>query len=163
MESKTFDRIIDSVKLPIEHFARTGFWDPYAIEGYQPEDISDTIVRSACRKVAKGQKRPFIKLFKHMRRQQWTQNRYVTYPDPVFTMGIVSVPKRKKLLSIVTPLLLAAPEPTKRYQPNRQASVVQFELASLWEFQVYDESFWDGYYAYALNDPECRKARGLTE
>lgn len=149
-----FNRVIDSVRLPIEHFAKTGFWNPYVLPNYKDEDISDQQVRRACRAVAKEMKRPFIVCHPVIKRSyrdpetwQWHD-----YPEPKLAGGYIELPKRKYLHGHVATLLLTGNSEFIRHGG----------MASLWSIRVNDATLWNEYYDFVLNDPECRAARKLT-
>lgn len=165
----SFQRTIDSVRLPLEHFIKTGFWDPYILLGYTASDISDVQVRKACRLAAQEVKRPFVQCYAVFQRGEWqnqgSQNGYkwVDYPEPKWVNGFVEMPKRRYLSPLVAPLLLAAPDETTFYSRYGKppAQVVRNQSRTLWSFRVFDRALWDEYYAFVLNDPDCRKARRL--
>ena len=170
---KSYQRTIASVDLPLKHFVDTGFWNPYVVEGWTDSDIGDTFVRRACREVAKELKRPFIQCFASVSTTESydtgkkNAHGYPIYdvrplPEPRFSSGYIEVPKRKYLIPLVAPLLLAAGEPTRRWNQNATAPVANNSVASLWQFRITSEELWNQYYEFVLNDPDCRKARRLT-
>jgi len=163
--SKVFNRAIDSVRLPLERFMATGFYDPFTLNGYEPEDIAAFQVRRACRKLAKEQKRPFIRCHVVETTYQWDHNaaKWVKLAKPGWEFGYVEVPKRKYLAPLVAPLLLAAPdEIVPQGTVLAKAPVIQVASKSLWIFHIRDYEFWTKYYDFILNNPDCRKARRLT-
>lgn len=164
--SKVFQRAVDSVRIPLEHFIKTGFYDPNSLVGYEPEDIADFQVRRVCRQIAKEGKRPFIRCYavESLHTFDRTTMRWEKNDKPKFEYGYVEVPKRKYLAPLVAPLLLAAPEAQGRYYANTKDGEHVWQLSSvtLWQFRVYGKDLWDKIYDYMLNDPECRKARRLT-
>lgn len=137
-----FNRVIDSVRLPIEHFAKTGFWNPYVLPDRKGEGISGQQVRRACRAVAKEMKRPFIICHQSV---QWS------YPEPKLVGGFIEIPRRKYLHGHVATLLLA----------GNSKFIRHVQQATLWTFRIYDVTLWNEYYDFVLNDPECRAARKL--
>lgn len=149
-----FNRVVDSVRLPIEHFVKTGFWNPNVLPNYKNEDISDQQVRHACRAVAKAMKRPFIICYPALRwayRDPDTGLR-VEYPEPRVVGGYIEVPRRKYLLGHVATLLLT----------DNSEFIRHGGMASLWSIRINDVTLWNEYYDFVLNDPECRAARKLT-
>jgi hypothetical protein len=165
---KSYQRTIASVDLPLRHFIETGFWNPRVVEGWNESDIGDSLVRSACRKVAKELKRPFIQCYSSFVSYEsydtgeTSQNGYAVYnrrplPEPRFEAGYVEMPKRKHLAPLVAPLLLAAGG-----KVTLRDAVWDRTSATLWAFLIRDREFWDSYYDFVLNDPECRRARRLT-
>lgn len=149
-----FNRVVDSVRLPIEHFVKTGFWNPNVLPDRKSEDISDQQVRRACRTVAKEMKRPFIVCHPTV---QWSYRDpdtglMVEYPEPRVVGGFIEVPRRKYLHGHVATLLLAGNSKLIRH----------VQQATLWAFRIYDVTLWNEYYDFVLNDPECRAARKLT-
>lgn len=151
--SKVFDRVVASVQAPLQHFIETGFWNPYALEGWEEGDIAEHGVRGSCRVMSKELKRPFIRAHPVISSTQWDGEKWVRHPKPIFTHGLVEVPKRKYLVPLIAPLTLAA---TRDSKTIRDASGT-----TLWEFHIYDREAWDNYYQYLLNDPDCRRARKL--
>lgn len=153
-----FNRIVDSVRLPLQHFLDTGFWD-YSTKGELHKGmIGDTQVRSSCRDLAKNLKRPFIVCEKHMSYGEHSPSpsggyKWVYYTEPKFREGFIEVPKKKYLHSHVAPLMLAA---------EKDTVVIDRSIQTLWQFHIRDEALWDQYYQYVLNDPDLRKARKLT-
>lgn len=163
--SKVFNRTIDSVRLPLEHFMATGFYDPSTLNGYEPEDIAAFQVRRACRQLAKEQKRPFIRCHVVEVTYRWDHNagKWMKLAKPEWEFGYVEIPKRQYLAPLVAPLLLAAPDETARHGTLlAKAPVIQVTSKSLWQFHVRDYQLWTKYYDFVLNDPDCRKARRLT-
>lgn len=158
---KAFARVLDSVRLPLQHFLDTGFWNPNALPGYASIGIAETQVRSSCRLAAKEMKRPFIICGTEYRSGSHKEGfdtggkrtlTWVPHPEPVFSRGFIQVPKRKYLVNHIASLTLAG--------DNRM--ICDRCTPTLWEFTVHDKALWDEYYAYVLNDPACRKARKLT-
>lgn len=160
---KSYQRTIASVDLPLKHFIETGFWNPYVVPGWKPNDIAEQQVRGACRKVAAELKRPFIRCHPVVAFGDWMQvdGKYkrVQFDQPRFEFGLIEVPKRQYLSPLVAPLLLAAKPATYR---EATPTVTQTSSATLWEFRISDRQLWDDYYQFVLTDPECRKARKLT-
>lgn len=163
--SKVYRRVIDSVRVPLEHFVSTGLYDPFSLEGFEPEDIADFQVRRACRQLAKELKRPFIRCYNVFSAFQWDHNKakWVKLEVPDWNYGYVEVPKRQYLAPLVAPLLLAAPEAGSYVEVrSAQGKVLQEQCRSLWRFRIRDRPLWDSYYQFMLSDPDCRKARRLT-
>lgn len=163
--SKVFQRAVDSVRVPLEHFIKTGFYDPHVLGGYEPEDIADFQVRRVCRQIAKEGKRPFIRCHDVKSNYTWdnTTSRYVQRDIPEWEFGYVEVPKRKYLSVLVAPLLLTSPAKSGYYDALRSNSpVYEEQCESLWRLRVRDRELWDKYYDFVLNDPDCRKVRRLT-
>lgn len=161
----TFNRAIDSVRLPLEHFLETGFWNPYACPGWTRNNVSDVQVRRICRHVATENKRPFIQCYASMTLWEYVDDlanpfpngggyykKRVEIPKPKFSVGIISAPNRQHLAPLVAPLLLT----------EGSAKVQNHSSTGLWQFYVHDEELWNSYYDFVLNDPACRKARKLT-
>lgn len=160
--SKVFSRAIDSVRVPLEHFIKTGFYDPHSLAGYEPEDIADFQTRRVCRQIAKEMKRPFIRCYGVISNYHFNGSKWEKYDDPKWESGYLEVPKRKYLMPLITPLLLAAPDPHRWASRNKENPVWQMPCQSLWQFKIYDRELWEKYYDFVLNDPDCRKARRLT-
>lgn len=161
--SKVFSRAVDSVRIPLEHFIKTGFYDPHSLPGHEPEDIADFQVRRVCRQIAKESKRPFIRCYEVVITYRWDYGSGWTKLDkPEWERGFIEMPKRHYLAPLIAPLLLAAPEAGSRYDPRTGAGVHQQSLATLWSFSIFNRELWDQYYQFVLTDPECRKARRLT-
>ncbi len=150
--SQVFTRAVDSVRIPLEHFLKTGFWDPTSLEDWQPADMSYSQTRRACRQMAKELKRPFIRCHDRYSNYRFDANvGWVRLDTSEWECGYVEMPKRKKYMPLAAPLLLAA----------NSKSVQDRSGTTLWEFQVHDRQLWDDFYPYLLNDPVCRAARGL--
>lgn len=167
---KSYKRTIDSIEQPVRHFVETGFWvEPLWEEG----KISYAQVRRVVRDIAKELKRPFIvcgsayRTYEHRDTGRKDLHGYtiyerIEYDTPRFSHGYVEVPKRKYLLSIVAPLLLL-PEGSEYIPVNKLMSpVFNVSTSKLWQFRIDSEEFWNEYYNFALNDPDCRRARKLT-
>ena len=152
--SRAFNRIIDSVRVPIEHFDKTGFWDPHALPDYQSEDISEVQVRRACRSLATEQKRPFIVCHHTLVRRAWDQQTYkwIALEEPIREGGYIEMPKKKYLHGHVSTLLLV----------DNNKIVQSHHRQTLWMFRIHDNTLWNEYYDFILNDPDCRAARRLT-
>lgn len=162
--SKVFQRAVDSVRVPLEHFIKTGFYDPHVLGGYQPEDIADFQVRRVCRQIAKEAKRPFIRCYDVSSTYTYDNkvHQWVRRDTPQWEFGFIEVPKRKYLSALVAPLLLVA-TPGSYYDAIRKnAGIYEESSVTLWRFRVSDRELWDKYYEWVLNDPDCRKARRLT-
>jgi hypothetical protein len=161
---KSYQRTIASVQLPLLHFVETGFWNPYALPDWTENDIGDTFVRRATRHVAKELKRPFIQCYAILGNKEYdaVTGKYVPVPEPRFTSAFIEVPRRKYLMPLVAPLLLAAGESEPLWQRNMDRPVWQSSCATLWQFRFGNRTLWDEYYAFVLNDPDCRKARKLA-
>lgn len=170
MESKIYARTLASLQVPFDHFLKTGFFDVYTVEGYETADIPEQIVRGRIRRMAKELKRPFIRCHPVIGFGEWRkviesdgeQYKYFKHDEARFEWGFVEMPKRKYLMPLIAPLLLAAPEAEFRYHTDDSKPVQQYHSQSLWEFKIFDRQFWNQYYDFVLNDPDCRKARGLT-
>jgi hypothetical protein len=160
---KSYQRTMDSVRLPLQHLIETGFWNPCIVPYGGEASIGDNSLRPAAREIAKELKRPFIRCYAHITDRIWdnASRQYVSLPGPVFGEGYVEVPKRKYLMPLVAPLLLAANEVTYRYRHDTTKPVYNISCNSLWQFTVCNETFWNEYYEFVLNDPVCRKARKL--
>lgn len=167
---KSYQRTIASVDLPLKHFIETGFWNPYVIEGWTENDIGDTFVRRAARHIAKELKRPFIQCHAVIQfRESYDTGKKTDdgraiwdvrdLDTPRFRHGYVQMPKQKRLAPLVAPLFLL---PERTYPQTSQTSGEQQHTKTLWRFKVFNRELWDQYYAFALNDPDCRKARRLT-
>lgn len=167
---KSYQRTIASVDLPLLHFVETGFWNPCVVEGWTESDIGDTMVRRACREVARELKRPFIQCYavfqttEHYPTEEKNQHGHTLYatralPEPKFSFGYVEIPKRAYLTPMASPLLFL-PE-GRRYGPDAREGFA-IPAATLWRFRIESEELWNKYYEFALNDPDCRKARRLT-
>lgn len=167
---KSYQRTIASVDLPLKHFIETGFWNPHVIADYNfDSDIGDTFVRRACRAVARELKRPFIQCYpmftttEHYVTGEKSPNGYDLYgtrplPEPKFQGAWVEMPKYKYLTPLAAPLFML-PEGSFG---NHDKAGFQANLTTLWRFRINDRELWDKYYDFALNDPDCRKARRLT-
>jgi hypothetical protein len=164
MESKIFERTLDSVRLPIQHFIDTGIFDLGVLgESNWNADISFVQVRRACRKVAAELKRPFIQMESYTR---YIDHSYSTLPDgtteytsvkldkPRWVSATVTIPKRKYLVGHISPLTLAA--------GDLGSACYARPTPSLWHFTITDYSLFKEYEKYILTDPACRKARKLT-
>jgi hypothetical protein len=164
--SKVYQRALDSLQVPIKHFMETGFWNENALPRWEAPDISYPQVRRIARQIAKEAGRPFITATETIERTRWTADtsrpdghggyymKRVKLDEPRWARAYISMPKRKFLLPLVSPLLLAA--------SNEGGSPIYDRSgATLWEFTINDHSFWVGYYDFILTDPDCRKARKL--
>lgn len=169
---KSYQRTLDSVRLPIEHFIKTGFWDPHALDGWEENDISEQQVRNKCRQVARELKRPFIiahpvmQFYEHRPTGKTNSYGHPSYKwtrleQPRFSHAFVEVPKRKYLYPLVSSLLLL-PQGQSRWDSGDGKAAISLDYASLWQFRINDETLWRQYYDFILNDPECRAARRLT-
>lgn len=169
MESKIYARALDSIRLPVEHFLATGFYDEASLPGSNWDaDVSLQQVSRIVRKVAQELKRPFIECSARLVSYQYVDDtskpprsyggyhqKRIDLPEPVWSYGTITMPKRKYLMPMLTPLLLAAKE-------DRTAPVWDRTSPTLWHFIVNSKEFWDEYYPFILNDTDCRKARKLT-
>lgn len=165
--SKVANRAIASVHLPIAHFVETGLYDPNAVPGYDRADISEVQVRRVCRQVAKDLKRPFIQCYSYMQTghhvpdgvnaQGYPKSKYVELDAPRFASGIFYCRKAKYLAPLVAPLLLLNDDEIARSGVGWNSSGNSF-----WQYQIKDHQLWTSFYEHVLNDPDCRKARGLT-
>lgn len=174
--SKVLDSALDSVRLPIEHFIATGFYDAMYLREQGPGDMPEFVVRSAVRAVAKELKRPFIRLHEVWSRSTSCRNpktgewEYKKYDAPEWHGGYFEVPKRKRLAPLVAPFLLV--EPTDRWtgkvntwQPiakDEHPAISAHEYTTLWAFSIRDKAMWDQFYHDLMHDPQLRRARGLT-
>jgi len=153
--SKVMARTIASVQLPMEHFLKTGFWDPFSSGTFEEFDISEPQVRRACRQMSVELKRPFItchsQFSTHELQTSPTGDLWVKRDTPLWSYGIVQVPKKAYLNVLVAPLMLA----------ENNAQVRDQSGTTFWNFIVSDRDVWDKFYDYLLNDPDCRKARRL--
>lgn len=170
---KAYQRTIASVDLPLKHFIETGFWNPFAVEGWTESDIGDTFVRRACRTVARELKRPFIQCYagfsttEQVPSGEKSQNGYTLYktvplPAPRFSYGFVEIPKQKRLVPLVAPLLLLPNRYDIMGKGLNSAAAYTSHLTTLWQVRIQDQELWNQYYDFVLNDPECRAARRLT-
>lgn len=160
--SKHFTRVLDSVRIPIQHFIDTGIYDENANGKHNWSlDVSPSQVRRACRRVATELKRPFIQMSETMQTEARVEDPTSSYghkweslPEPRWARAHVSIPRRKYLAVLATPLILAA---------NRDVGAKVYDriIPSLWNFIIYDRQIWDDYYAFVMNDPVCRAARKL--
>lgn len=166
---KSYQRTIASVQVPILHFLETGFWNPYALPSYEEHDISEQQVRRKCRQIARELKRPFIQCYASLswhdavptgEVSQWGNPviEHVKRDTPKFSMGYVEMPKQKRL----APLMAALSLLPKAGEKGNDSIGWQAEAATLWQFRISDEKAWTKIYDFLLNDPDCRKARGLT-
>lgn len=155
LTSKVMARTIASVQLPMEHFFKTGFWDPFSSGTFELCDISEPQVRRACRQMAAELKRPFIACHSqystHELQSLPDKNVWVKRDNPIWNYGIIQVPRKAYLNVLVTPLMLA----------ENNAEVRDQSGTTYWSFVVSDRNVWDKFYDYLLNDPDCRKARRL--
>lgn len=160
--SKRFTRVLDSVRVPIQHFIDTGIYDENVIASRDWSlDISQVQVRKACRKVASELKRPFIQMSETMAREARVADptkphgyNWVPLPEPRFARAHVSIPRRKYLVVLATPLILSA---------NRDVGAKVYDriTPSLWNFTIFDQQIWTEYRDFIMNDPDCRAARKL--
>ena len=163
----SFTRVLDSVRVPIQHFIDTGIYDENASGKHDWSlDVSPSQVRRACRKVASELKRPFIQMSEQIDRYRYVPD--MTQPnsrggynskredlsEPRWARTYVSIPKRKYLTVLVSPLLLAGSR-------EHDAPVYDRSTPSLWNFTIFDHQFWLEYQSFVLHDPACRAARKL--
>jgi len=165
--SKRFTRVLDSVRVPIQHFIDTGIFDDNCLGAVDWSlDISPSQVRRACRKVASELKRPFIQMSEQIDRyhhvpDETKPNPYGGYysklvelPEPRWARAYLSIPKRKYLTVLASPLLLAGSR-------EHDAPVYDRSTPGLWNFTIFDHQFWLEYQSFILHDPACRAARKL--
>lgn len=141
-----------SVHGPIMQFVETGIYsNPDYDDQYGDYDhrISNNQVRRVARFVAKELKRPFIEMTPVYYTRTYHGRKYTVH-EPMFRSARVFMPKRKYLMPLVTPLLLA----------EGSVQVLSSEMATLWNFRITDEDMWKEYRA-AMDRPEMRKARKL--
>lgn len=164
MESQILADALRSVREPIEKFIATGIY----ANPYQDEDMPQELIESAgfisaqqtqrvCRSVAKELKRPFIIMSPVIRTGNWIRknDRWVRQAcEPAFEVAHIQMPKRKYLMPLVTPLLLAGGD------TETAASVWELHQHSNWCFQIHNEQLWLEYRA-AMDRPEMREARRL--
>lgn len=160
MESKVLADALFSVREPVEQFIRTGIYSaPYSGD-YMPKEvlestgfISDTQTQRVARMVAKELKRPFIIMSPIMNIYRWelVNGRYTRVSQKEeFYHAHIEIPKRKYLMPIVTPLILA----------ENGKDVVAKCRQTLWVFTIRNENLWNEYRA-SLDRPEMRIARRM--
>lgn len=160
MESKVLADALFSVRAPVEQFIKTGIYsDPYQSE-YMPDEvlqssgfISDQQTRRVARMVAKELKRPFITMSPVIIGYKWERKDGRWHREPVdlrFSHTWIEVPRKKYLLPIVNPLILA----------ENGKEVVARCKATLWCFGIYNEQLWKDYRA-SMDRPEMRIARRM--
>jgi len=166
-KSTSFDRVLDSVRIPIQHFIDTGIFDDSCLgAGDWSLDISLSQVRRACRKVASDLKRPFIQMSESIDRYHYVPDetrpdsyggyypKRVELPEPRWVRAYISIPKRKYLTVLASPLILAG---SRKYV----APVYDRSSPGLWNFTISDHQFWLEYQSFVMYDPACRAARKL--
>lgn len=179
-QSKVLSAAIDSVRVPIENFIRTGIFSGIYDRTLVSRDISHSDgcvaggqVQRIARYTAKELKRPFIIMEPVVRGFTWSlaNGRWrKEIHDPRFSHVFVRIPKRKYLMPIAAPLLLAAPEPVTHHRTaiqrvtdphhDEKFPVIQRAERTNWVFNICSEEFWHDYRA-ALERPEMRAARKL--
>jgi hypothetical protein len=160
MESKVLADALFSVREPVEQFIKTGLYSDSFNGDYMPKDvvessgfISDQQTRRVARMVAKELKRPFIIMSPVINGYKWEningrwQREAV---DPKFSHAWIEVPKKKYLLPIVNPLILAENGEGMKHRHRE----------TLWCFEIYNGDFWNEYRA-AMDRPEMRIARKM--
>lgn len=155
MTHPAYAAVLDSVKKPLDHFITTGLYEPYRpVPGAGLNDLtlSESIVRSSIRGMAAKMRRPFIQAYVVRHHGSWKNNKWSPLEAPIFSHGYFYAPKQKKLQVMLTPLQLGKDSPL----------IKDTSMATVWEFGVHDETLWNDFYQLILNDPDCRKARGLT-
>ena len=164
MESKIFTRALESVRAPVQHFIDTGIYDEGLLgETNWAVDISFAQVRRVARKVAAELKRPFIQMHEYLayyEHEYYPQsngsNRFNTVKrdTPRWVHTNVVVPKRKRLVDHITPLILASEGP--------EPPCLDMSTPTLWKFCIQDHQLYKAYQHAIMTDPDLRRARGLT-
>lgn len=162
MESKILQDALRSVREPIEKFIETGIYtNPWADEDI-PDELRDSLgfvseqqTQRVCRMVAKELKRPFIIVTPVISEYVWERvnGRYTSRKtERTFQRAHIKMPRRKYLMPLVSPLILAESGPT--------GPVRHIHEHSNWYFHITNEALWNDYRA-ALDRPEMRAARKL--
>lgn len=160
--SKVYAKAIQCLSGPVDHFIETGFYNLASAGEYGDGWISEPQVRRICREIAKEQKRPFIQASEYYATNGYDQAARKPYKldKPIWNNAWIEMPKRKYLLPLATPLLLASGDNDTTYKPGD--AIMPYRQETIWSWRIVDKSFWDEYYNFILNDPDCRRARKLT-
>jgi hypothetical protein len=164
MESRILADALRSVHDPIAKFIKTGIYSNPHHDPDMPKElmessgaISSQQTQRVCRAVANELKRPFIIMSPIIHVMKWERvnGRWTsTRHEPKFSHVYIVIPKRKYLMPLVTPLLLACGD------MGTSAPVRERHRYSLWNFHIHVEELWNEYRA-GLDRPEMRAARRL--
>jgi len=143
---RTLQLAIHTIEEPVRRFIETGLFDERTWAYTDPKaaalrcDVSNVQVRRIARAVAKELNRPFIVASEIVNR------------DGQWIAAEIQMPKRKYLMPLVSPLLLAS--------EAKAGPVYCRHKSTLWSFRINDQTLWNEYRA-ALDRPEMRAARKL--
>jgi hypothetical protein len=147
------------ITAPIDEFLQNGF---YIEPEYQDKQITPVAIRRVIRAAAKEAKRPLIIVsnIRDIYGHDPVTNEYRRLPAGTgkWRGAWVRLPKRKYLIPLVTPFLLAAGGPNA----GRGGVVECRERVGIWDFYVRDEALLIGFITAMQNDPDIRRALRLA-
>jgi hypothetical protein len=154
IHSDYFGTVLEHFQKPLEFMVETGIYrEPQSIEGGVPVVTITKIARRLCGEM----RRPFIRLserYDHWIRDEqykWTRN-----PDPKWEGALIVFPVQKRVMPLVTPLLMVSKEYTGG-AIDPIDPVIRTSHRSRWGFVFKDRAFFDEYLETVQNDPDMRK------
>lgn len=159
--TKTLSAVFAFIQKPIDAMLETGLFDePQWDDGM----VSTVQIRKVARDVAKEMKRPFIQggvhfsTGTHFRDPSTNKYEWRPYPKPVWSKAYITIPRRKYLSVISTPLELGAIVDRKATVGTK---IMSRHGATYWHYDIMDQEIWNDYYTALQTNPAFRKAMKL--
>ena len=137
-----FDNTVDTLRGITEDFIKSGFAFVKATSSCSTVLTHGPMMSKYMRTVAKELKRPYLKA------EMWDNGCHLT------------VPKQKRLMPLVAPLLLISHE-GQYYRAPEGTKITHLSQATIWQFRFYDMDMFRRWFATVQQDPACRKALKL--
>jgi hypothetical protein len=150
--------VLEHFQKPINDMLEIGIYrEPHSIPGGIPAVTNRKIARRICGEL----RRPFILLEDQMGWWMQVDGRWERNPDPQWVRSILVFPKQKRLMPLVSSLLMAAPEYVRQKDYAGTAPLFRTSHKSKWGFVFNDRALLDEYLAAVRTDPDMRKVFGL--